>query len=122
VTWIDWLVGILALIGALFAAVAAFGIIRMPDLYQRMQSSTKAGTLGVACVILAAALHFREAIPVAEGTLVILFLFGTAPIASILIARAAYVMGVPLWRQTTRDDLRDNIRVEPVEWGSRGSD
>ncbi len=121
-TWIDWLVGILALIGALFAAVAAFGIIRMPDLYQRMQSSTKAGTLGVACVILAAALHFREAIPVAEGTLVILFLFGTAPIASILIARAAYVMGVPLWRQTTRDDLRDNIRVEPVEWGSRGSD
>ncbi|MBT8208430.1 MAG: monovalent cation/H(+) antiporter subunit G [Acidimicrobiia bacterium] len=119
-TWMDWIVGGLAVLGAAFGAVAAVGIIRMPDLYTRMQSATKAGTLGVACIVLAAALHFREAVATVEATLVIVFLFATAPIASILIARAAYVMGVPLWSRTGRDDLGDSLtrRGPPTEPGA----
>jgi multicomponent Na+:H+ antiporter subunit G len=109
-TWMDWIVGGPAIFGATFGALAAVGIVRMPDLYTRMQSATKAGTLGVACVVLAAALHFREAVAIAEAALVIVFLFATAPIASTLIARAAYVTGVPLWSRTGRDDLGDSLK------------
>jgi multicomponent Na+:H+ antiporter subunit G len=97
---------ILVLVGAGFGLLAAVGVVRMPDLYTRMQSATKAGTLGVACVVLGAAVHFRTASAAVEAALVILFLFATAPIASHLIARAAYHVGVPLWSQTFRDDLR----------------
>ena len=104
-SWIDAVVGGLALLGAAFGGIAAVGVVRMPDLYTRMQSATKAGTLGVACAVLAAAFHFRSAITTVEAVLVIVFLFATAPIASILIARAAYLIGVPLWPQTTRDAL-----------------
>lgn len=104
-SWIDAVVGGLALLGAAFGGLAAVGVVRMPDLYTRMQSATKAGTLGVACAVLAAGLHFRSATTTVEAVLVIVFLFATAPIASILIARAAYLMGVPLWPQTTRDEL-----------------
>ncbi|GAB4547502.1 MAG: monovalent cation/H(+) antiporter subunit G [Phycisphaerales bacterium] len=106
---LEILVGSLAIIGALFGAIAAIGIVRMPDLYTRMQSATKAGSLGVACVVFAAAVHFRDAIASVESALVIAFLFGTAPVASILIGQAAYSIGLPLWSQTSRDDLREHL-------------
>lgn len=112
-TLIDILVIALVLVGAAFSALAAIGIIRMPDLYTRMQSATKAGTLGVACAVLAAAVHFRSTLTTVEAMLVIVFLFATAPIASLLIARAAYVIGVPLWPQTERDDLQTTRHPPP---------
>jgi multicomponent Na+:H+ antiporter subunit G len=100
------LVVVLVVLGGVFSLIAAIGIVRMPDLYTRMQSATKAGTLGVACVAAAVAAHFGTAGVAVEALLVVLLLFVTAPIASHLIARAAYVAGVPLWKQTARDDLR----------------
>ena len=39
--------------------------------------------------------------------MVIAFLFATAPVASHLIARAAFVAGTPLWERTSRDDQSD---------------
>jgi multicomponent Na+:H+ antiporter subunit G len=102
---LDFLTGALVLLGSAFGLLAAVGIVRMPDLYTRMQSATKAGTLGVACVALAAALHFRTASAAVEAIMVVIFFFATAPIGSHLIARAAYVGRVPLWKQTIRDDL-----------------
>lgn len=100
----DFITVTLVLIGAFFATLAGVGIIRMPDLYTRMQSSTKAGTLGVACLVAAAATHFRTSYVIIEASLVILFLFATAPVASHLIARAAFSAGTPLWERTSRDD------------------
>jgi len=96
----------LVLVGAVFSALAAVGIVRMPDLYTRMQSATKAGTLGVACIALGAAVHFGTALAAVEAVLVIVFLFATAPVASHVIARAAYVTDVPRWSRTVRDDLQ----------------
>lgn len=103
----------LVALASLFGLLAAVGIVRMPDLYMRMQSATKAGTLGVACAALAAGVHFGEAATIVEAVLVIIFLFATAPIASHLIARAAYGVGVPLWRTTVRDDLTSHRTARP---------
>ena len=111
---IDALVIALVLVGAAFSLLAAIGIIRMPDLYTRMQSATKAGSLGVACTVLAAAVHFRSTTSTLEALLVTVFLFATAPIASLLIARAAYAIRVPLWTQTTRDDLNTAHEGPPI--------
>ena len=58
---LDLLAVVLVFVGAAFGLLAAVGIVRMPDLYTRMQSATKAGTLGVACTVLGAAVHFRTA-------------------------------------------------------------
>lgn len=107
-TLADATVVALVLLGAGFSLLAAIGLLRMPDLFMRMQSATKAGTLGLACTALAAGVHFGVAGVAMESLLVIVFAFATAPIASHLIGRAAWVAGVPLWRQTTRDDLSDH--------------
>jgi|GEM_PF-283526 len=95
----------LILLGGGFTLLAAIGLLRMPDLYMRMQSATKAGTLGVALIAIGAGAHFGRAEFLIEALLIIAFLFLTAPIASHLIARAAYHARTPLWDRSVRDDL-----------------
>lgn len=113
----DVLVVILVLVGSAFILLGSFGIFRLPDLYTRMQAATKAGTLGVACVLLGAGVHFQgNAFPI-EALIAIIFLFGTAPIASHLIARAAYASGTGLWEKSTRDDLKRDIAKGLIRYG-----
>ena len=96
----------LLLIGGAFLLLAAIGIIRMPDLYSRIQAATKAATLGVGCIILALAFHFEDLGITVRALLVIAFLFLTQPVAAHMIGRAAYFVGVPLWEHTIMDELR----------------
>lgn len=94
------------LTGAAFMFLAAVGVVRMPDLFTRMQVTTKAATLGAGCMLLAAGLHFGELGVTTRVLAVIAFLFLTAPVAAHMIARAAYFIGVPLWERTIADELR----------------
>lgn len=93
--------------GAVFSFIAALGILRMPDLFLRMQAAAKTGTLGVGCTILAVATYFGDLAVTTRAGLVILFLFLTAPVAAHMIARAGYIAGVSLWKKTTIDELVD---------------
>ncbi|MEL7472924.1 MAG: monovalent cation/H(+) antiporter subunit G [Planctomycetota bacterium] len=95
-----------AVLGTLLSLLAAIGIARFPDVYTRMQASAKAGTLGVACLALAVPAHFASVGVFAEAMLVVVFFFLTAPVASHLIGRAAYIAGNPMWARTTIDELR----------------
>lgn len=96
---------VLQVIGATFLLLAAIGIIRMPDLFSRMQPATKASTLGVGCILLAAAFHFGDVAVVARALAAICFFLLTAPVTAHLIARAAYFVGVPLWKDTVVNEL-----------------
>lgn len=102
----DILRDIFMVIGAAFLLLAALGIVRMPDLFSRMQAATKASTMGIGCVMLAAAFHFGDIIMVARALAVIGFFFLTAPVTAHLIARASYFVGVPLWEHSVVDELR----------------
>jgi monovalent cation/proton antiporter MnhG/PhaG subunit len=95
----------LMIIGAAFALLASAGVVRMPDLFTRMQAATKASTLGIGCVVLAVAVHFGELGITTRALATIIFIFLTAPVAAHMIARAAYFVGVPLWEQTIIDEL-----------------
>jgi len=95
----------LMILGPGFCMLAALGIYRMPDLYMRMQAATKAGTLGVGCLALALIAHYGYGVVAAEAALIVIFLFLTAPIASHLIARAAYFVGVKQWEGSIVDEI-----------------
>jgi len=96
---------VLMLIGATFALLAGAGVVRMPDLFTRMQAATKASTLGIGCIILAVAVHFGELGITTRALATIIFVILTAPVAAHMIARAAYFVGVPLWDGTIIDEL-----------------
>jgi multicomponent Na+:H+ antiporter subunit G len=96
----------LIVVGATLTLLAAVGMVRMPDLYSRMQSATKASTLGVGCTMLAVAVDFADLAITTRVVLIVAFILLTAPISAHMIGRAAYYVGVPLWEGTTVDELR----------------
>lgn len=102
----DVISAICILIGATFMLAAAIGIVRMPDLFTRMSTTTKSATMGVSFVLLASAIHFGENGNSGRDLATIAFVFLTAPVAAHMIGRAAYFDGVPLWHGTKVDELR----------------
>jgi multicomponent Na+:H+ antiporter subunit G len=115
------LAGALLVVGATFMLLAAVGVVRLPDLFTRMQSTSKAATLGVGCVLLAAALHFGELGAATRALAVIVFVFLTAPVAAHMIGRAAYFVGVPLWEGTIQDELRGRYHPSTHELSGRAA-
>lgn len=97
---------LLMLTGAVFAFLAAMGILRFPDLFSRMQAATKGSAFGVTCVLLAVAVHFAELGIATRAVVTIVFVVLTTPVAAHMIGRAAYFVGVPLWQGTVTDELR----------------
>lgn len=101
----DILIGVVLLLGSFFSVLAAFGILRLPDFYSRLQAATKAQTLGLVLLLTGFGLAFPEADTATKAFLVGFFVFLTSPVAAHMIARAAYLLGVPIWEGTGYDDL-----------------
>ncbi|HXG09211.1 MAG TPA: monovalent cation/H(+) antiporter subunit G [Gemmataceae bacterium] len=101
----------LLIVGASFMLLASLGMLRLPDLFMRLQAATKASTLGVACLLLGAAFHFQDLAVTTRAVLVIAFFVLTAPVGAHMIARAAYAVGVPLWEGTITDELYERRRA-----------
>lgn len=92
-------------LGTVLIISAGLGVVRFPDLYMRMSASTKAVTLGVGFLLVAAAIHFYEFGYTSKSLAIILFLLLTAPVSAHRIGRAAYKQGVPLWEKSIQDEL-----------------
>lgn len=114
---INLIAAIIIFIGSLFCLLAAIGVVRMPDILLRMHASTKAGTLGVSLVLLGAALSLKSTSVWLEVVVTIVFLFITGPIAAHVLARAAYIIQVPLSRLTQIDEMREHYSAKkpPLE-------
>lgn len=80
---------LVATVGTFFMLVSAIGVLRLPDTLFRMHAVGKAATLGIACLLIVAGIHFGEA-QLARMTALIVLFFVTAPIATSAISRAAY--------------------------------
>ena len=80
---------ILAGIGVFFTLVSSIGVLRLPDVYARMQAAGKATSLGIGCILLAAGFFFGEWALLRMIVLLALF-FITGPIATTAMAHAAY--------------------------------
>ena len=80
---------VLAGVGVLFMLVSSIGVVRLPDVYSRMQAAGKATSLGIGCILLAAGFFFGEWALLRMIVLLVLF-FITGPIATSAMAHAAY--------------------------------
>lgn len=105
------IVAVLILLGALLSLLTTFGILRLPDVYNRSHAATKAATLGTLCTLLGAFLYFWvvDGMLSAKILLGILFVFVTLPVSGHLVLRAAYYTSVPLWERSVRDDLAVHV-------------
>jgi multicomponent Na+:H+ antiporter subunit G len=103
---------LLILLGAVFMLLAAIGMVRMPDVLTRMHSSTKSATLGVGLIMLGVALVFSDFAIGVRALAIVVFMFTTTPVSAHMIARAAYLSGVPLWQGTLSDEMRGRYDPE----------
>ncbi|GAB2489699.1 Na+/H+ antiporter subunit G [Arenimonas alkanexedens] len=91
---LEFLVCALLLLGGGFALVGSWGMAKLGDFYKRLHGPTKASTLGVGGVLLAAMLwQLMQGQPSLRELLITLFLFMTAPVSAHLMAKAALALG-----------------------------
>ena len=112
-----FLAGVLVLAGALLALLAAVGVVRLPDVFTRMQSSTKASTLGLGCLLAGLVLlHPGTEVVIRAGSIAA-FIMLTVPVSAHAIARAAARTGTPIWSGTHVDErpMEDGGRQPPVD-------
>ena len=62
---------VLIVLGGAFMLLAAVGVVRMPDVFLRLQATSKATTLGVGCLMLGAAFHFGDLGTALRATIII---------------------------------------------------
>src|SRR5687767_10547097 len=113
----DILTAILWVSGSAFALLAAVGVLRMPDVFTRMQASTKASTLGLGCLLIGAALQMGEFASVIHAATIGAFVLLTTPVAGHVIARASYFAHVPLWKGTVLDERADAESARATRFG-----
>lgn len=111
----DVVTAIVWLVGSAFALLAAVGVLRMPDVFTRMQASTKASTLGLACLLIGTAVQMGDLASVIRVASIGAFVLLTTPVSGLVIARASYFADVPLWKGTVLDEReRDSGRATRV--------
>ena len=85
----EWLSGALFLAGAALALLAGVGVLRMPDVFTRMQASTKASTLGLGCLLAGLAVRHPEASFVVRAATIAAFMMLTSAVAAHVIASSS---------------------------------
>jgi len=108
-TPIEWLAAVLLLLGSLLMLLSAIGLLRMPDLYNRLSAASKATSLGVIFLLTGFAAVQPDPSVIGRVLATIVFVLVTVPVASHAIARAGYRDRVPLWKHTRLDEWEGTL-------------
>jgi len=102
--WVELLVSLLLLAGALLALIGSLGLLRLKDFYARIHAPTLAATLGCACLVTATIVFFSFAQGhlATRAILISLFIVITAPLSAMLLIK------VGLYRARRADQVRKN--------------
>ena len=91
------------IIGSLFLFSAGLGVLRMPDTYNRIQTGTKATTLGTILILVGIA--FLQPGWALKLVILIFFVMLTNPVSSHALARASHRIGTYETETTVIDKL-----------------
>ncbi|MFC6280076.1 MULTISPECIES: monovalent cation/H(+) antiporter subunit G [Polaromonas] len=88
--WAEIIIAVFAVLGAAFAAVGSFGLVRLPTFFSRIHAPTLGATAGVWCLTIATIVYFsvQGFNLFLHAVLITLFVALTAPITTIFLMRA----------------------------------
>jgi multicomponent Na+:H+ antiporter subunit G len=99
---------ILVIIGILFDIFGCIGLVRFPDVYNRLQASTKCVTLGTILLLFGVAIISATGPISAKAIICAIFILITSPTAAHAIAKGSYASGVPLWENSVVDKYAEH--------------
>jgi multicomponent Na+:H+ antiporter subunit G len=97
---------ILIVVGGAFDLLGCIGLVRLPDVYNRLQAATKCVTLGTIAILVGTALVSGSPSAAAKAILCAAFVMLTSPVGAHALARAAYRSGVELCEQSVVDEYK----------------
>jgi len=103
-------------VGVLFDVFGTLGLVRLPDVYNRLQAATKCVTLGTCLILLGAAVGGVPAAFAVKALLCAVFVLVTSPVGAHALARGSHLGGVKLWEKSVVDryaEDADQIRLDP---------
>lgn len=95
-------------VGLAFDFFGCLGLVRLPDVYNRLQAATKSVTLGTCSILFGLFLFKGFTAAGIKALLCILFLVLTAPVAAHALSRSAHKMGVPLCKESVCDKYAED--------------
>jgi multicomponent Na+:H+ antiporter subunit G len=96
------------IIGIFFDVVGCIGLVRLPDIYNRLQAATKCVTLGTCMILLAVVFYTGLGSIGIKALLCIWFILMTSPTGAHAIARAAHRSGIRLWEGSVMDKYAED--------------
>jgi len=96
------------IVGLVFDFIGCLGLIRLPDVYNRLHASIKCVTLGTSSILFGLFLYKGFSPAGVKALLCILFLVLTAPVSAHVLARSAHKSGVKLWEKSVCDKYEED--------------
>jgi multicomponent Na+:H+ antiporter subunit G len=100
----------LIIVGLVFDFFGCLGLIRFPDVYNRLQASAKCITLGTSGILLGVFCYKGFTATGIKALLCMVFILLTAPVSAHALARAAYRSGVKPWEGTVVDEYGEDLK------------
>jgi multicomponent Na+:H+ antiporter subunit G len=99
-------------IGLTFDVFGCLGLVRLPDVYCRLQAATKCVTLGTCSILFGTFLIVGFTAAGVKSLLCMIFIILTAPVAAHAIARGAHRAGVKLCKGSVVDKYAEDKEGE----------
>ena len=108
-----YVIDIFLLLGVFIAFAGVVGVLRMPDVFCRMQSATNITTLGVVCTAIGGAIYafFGIGEPAMAIKIIVIGLFYllTSPISGHALAKGAYRHGIRPVKELACDKYGEDL-------------
>ena len=106
---------IFIIIGLAFDVFGCLGLVRLPDIYNRLQAATKCVTLGTCSILFGTFIVVGFTSAGIKSLLCIIFVLLTSPVAAHALARGAHRSGIKLWDKSVIDRYEEDKEGEAEE-------
>ena len=100
-------------VGVAFDVFGCLGLLRLPDVYNRLQAGTKCVTFGTCGILFGIFVMQGFSSLGAKALLGIPFVLLTSPVGAHALARGAHIFGVKLWEKSVIDQYQKDRGDKP---------
>ena len=95
-------------IGILFNVFGCIGLLRFPDVYNRLQAGTKCVTFGTIFILIGVTIYVGFNSLGVKSLVCLIFVLITSPTAAHAIAKGAHKSNVKLWEKSVIDKYAED--------------